>query len=1135
MRQFTICLTICIAVFGLRPSSALRGAEVAWVTVGHPGNGPDRNGRGGVNATFQIMRHEVTCGEYAEFLNTVAAADPHGLWDTAMGNALAHDTDPPPSRIGDDRISPPLINRIGPEGRYRYQVVPGMERMPIVNVSLLDAMRFTNWIHHRIGEADEAARDSTRLTESGSYDVGRDGGNAMRSARARVWIPSEDEWYKAAYYHPESQGGPPGGYWLYPTRSNEPPVFRPAGATEPQSANFLDAAVPGRLPPDIGRRPRSEFIRLFPVGSFPNATSFFGTLDQAGNAWEWTESVVFERNRVLRGGSMAHPAIKLRSNVRSNVAPDRQYGDTGFRLARSLPAAAENAAQPAASVRPFATAFFTTHCQSCHEGDAAEGGLDVTTLVWQPNDPANLARWVRIHDRVQRGDMPPATEPRPPVAETETFGEDLSALLSAASLAVQQREGRVVYRRLNRAEYEQTLHDLLGITLPLQNLLPEDATAEGFDTVAAAHSISAVHLERYLLAADRGLAAAVNLGPPVPTTTIRTDFEQSWHDSDFLGSQNGQWTQTPEGLLAIKRGGEAGRLQAWSAPVRDARYRFRIRGRGLIAGQPAGAADGDSPRIILQAGVFEAPDSPLLDQHFFEMSCSEFREFEFVGRVPKGPRKTLFVGPFRAMPGPDGTAVPTSQIAAVIEWVEIEGPLPEAGLRGRQLLYGDLPLEPVDPAQPDGPRRVVSSTPEEDARRLLAAFLPLAFRRPVTAAELDEHLDIVREQLAAGRPFDEALRAGYKLALCSPRFLFLQETAGPLDDFAIAARLSYGLHGTAPDAKLRRLAAEGLLRRPEILRAQTERLLTAPEGHRFIRAFLASWLNLRDIDFTQPDSRLYPEFDPYLQQSMLAESEAFFSELLTRNLSATNIVHSDFAMLNERLAEHYAIPGVSGAAIRRVSLPPGSHRGGVLTQGAVLKVSANGTTTSPVVRGAYVLDRILGTPPDPPPRNVPALEPDTRGATTIREQLAKHRDQIACAGCHAKLDPPGFALESYDVTGAWRSQYRVIPQPTDEAVVKRAAADEKRYIDGPAVDPSGRLVDGRSFTDIEGLKRLLLDDPAQVAHCLTEKFVIHLTGATIQFADREVVKAIVESAEADQYGARSLLHGVIQSRLFTHK
>ena len=268
---------------------------------------------------------------------------------------------------------------------------------------------------------------------------------------------------------------------------------------------------------------------------------------------------------------------------------------------------------------------------------------------------------------------------------------------------------------------------------------------------------------------------------------------------------------------------------------------------------------------------------------------------------------------------------------------------------------------------------------------------------------------------------------------------------------------------------------------------------------------------------------------------MLRESEAFFEALLRDNLSVRNVVHSDFVMLNERLAEHYGIAGVKGDHIRHVALPADSHRGGFITQGAVLKVSANGTSTSPVVRGAYVLDRILGAPPAPPPKDVPALEPDIRGATTIREQLAKHRDQPTCAGCHAKLDPPGFALENFDVIGRWRTSYRAIPEKAKDAIVKIPGTDIRHYINGPAVDPSYTLADGRAFRDIDEFKQLLLAHPEQLARCVVEKLIAHLTGATPQFADREVVTEIVSRTRPGDFGLRDLLHEVIQSRLFLHK
>jgi hypothetical protein len=475
-------------------------------------------------------------------------------------------------------------------------------------------------------------------------------------------------------------------------------------------------------------------------------------------------------------------------------------------------------------------------------------------------------------------------------------------------------------------------------------------------------------------------------------------------------------------------------------------------------------------------------------------------------------------------------------ICAVIEWVEIEGPLYEEWPpRGHRLLYGDLPMVPADPTVPGKDLRVVSTQPEADARRLLADFLPKVFRRPVSEAEVTERVALVTEQMGKGRRFDEAVRAAYKMALCSPSFLFLHEQPGALDDFALATRLSYGLWSTAPDEELTALAAQKKLRDPAVLRAETERMLASPKARRFTQNLLGSWLNLRDIDFTQPDTKLYPEFEQYLQQSMVAETEHYFEELLSKNLGARHVVHGDFAMLNERLAEHYGIPGVKGGQIRRVALAPDSRRGGFITQGAVLKVSANGTSTSPVVRGAYMLDRILGTPPDPPPKNVPAIEPDIRGATTIREQLDKHRNQPACAGCHARLDPPGFALENYDVTGHWRTVYRAIPESAADKVVNIPGTDIRYYTAGKPVDPSFAMADGRAFKDVDEFKQLILADPEQLAHCVAEKLISHLTGAPIQFADREVIESIVQRAAQEDYGLRTLLHEVIQSRLFTHK
>jgi len=786
--------------------------------------------------------------------------------------------------------------------------------------------------------------------------------------------------------------------------------------------------------------------------------------------------------------------------------------------------------------------MFNQHCYECHDADAKKGGLDLTALPWKPDDIENLQQWTKVFDKVELGEMPPKKKERPAVDLSGAFLKTLHEELHGFTRRKQEADGRVVYRRLNRTEYVQTLHDLLGIDTPLRDLLPEDGTVGGFDNIGSALNLSAVHLERYLEAADLALREATVTTPRPETKKIRTDYNETWHDWASPGFQHLTWAHSPEGLLAIRwngYNGPHGELGAWSPPVPDARYRFRIRAKAMIdkTGPNAGKNDAIRPdrHIILKVALADWPRTGLtFDNTYFEMSPTEFREFTYEARVPRG--KTLWLSPYRAVPElPDERAL-VGGICAVVEWVEIEGPLHEEWPpRGHRLLYGDLSLQPANPKAPGKDLRVVSTQPEADARRRLGAFLPKVFRRPVTDEEVTERVDLVKEQIARGRRFDEALRAAYKMALCSPSFLFLHERPGALDDHALATRLSYGLWSTAPDGELTALAAQGKLRDPAVLRAQTERLLASPLAKRFTQNLLGSWLNLRNIDFTQPDTKLYPEFEQYLQQSMVAETEKYFEELLSKNLGARHIIHSDFAMLNERLAEHYGIPGVKGEQIREVKLAPDSRRGGFITQGAVLKVSANGTSTSPVVRGAYMLDRILGTPPDPPPKNVPAIEPDIRGATTIREQLDKHRNQAACAGCHARLDPPGFAMENYDVTGRWRTIYRAIPESASDKVVNVPGTDIRFYTAGKPVDPAFAMADGRAFKNVDEFKQLILADPEQLAHCVTEKLISHLTGAPVQFADREVIEAIVHRAAKSDYGLRTLLYEVIQSRLFTHK
>jgi hypothetical protein len=411
-----------------------------------------------------------------------------------------------------------------------------------------------------------------------------------------------------------------------------------------------------------------------------------------------------------------------------------------------------------------------------------------------------------------------------------------------------------------------------------------------------------------------------------------------------------------------------------------------------------------------------------------------------------------------------------------------------------------------------------------------------AIRRPVQEAEIQPFVKLFQTALGAGASFTEALLTADTGVLCSPAFVTLEEQPGPLEDHALAARLSYFLWNSEPDAALRSLADLRVLHDPKELSRQADRMLADPRAQRFVEAFLDYWLDLRKTDVTSPDEALYPDYylDDLLTESAVDETRAFFTELVRGNLPGRELVASDFIMANERLAALYGLPGVQGSAIRRVSLPKDSVRGGLLTQASVLKVTANGTTTSPVLRGAWITERILGQPVPPPPPSVPAVEPDIRGAITIRQQLDAHRTQATCRSCHARIDPPGFALESFDVFGGWRERYRALG---DGPKVQGFGKNGQPFVFHAAqpVDSSGVLPDGRAFKDVRDLKRLLLQDERQIARNLVRQLVTYSTGAPVRFGDRPKIEAILDAAKPRGYGVKSLIHGIIASELFRNK
>jgi hypothetical protein len=684
---------------------------------------------------------------------------------------------------------------------------------------------------------------------------------------------------------------------------------------------------------------------------------------------------------------------------------------------------------------------------------------------------------------------------------------------------------QAVLRRLNRAEYENTIRELLGVQVELKDLLPPDSSAGGFDNVGDALHTSSFLIERYLEAADKALDVAIANGPQPPVIKKRFSCRD---ERQVKVATESVYRHLEEALVLFSS-------SPWNAvtlgqfyPPDRGRYRFRISAHGLQSpAKPVTFRVEAGPMLMGTKnhliGYFDAPpDRPAV--------------VEFVDHLEA--RSTI-----RLLPYGLANAQTVNRIGAekyegaglVVQWIEVEGPLHEAWPpESHRRIFGELPQGPSGLRDFRNRVEVLSQDPLADADRILRRFTRRAYRRSVTDADVQPLVALVQKKLGEGHSFEQAVRVGLKAALVSPEFLFLRERPGrdgKLDDFALASRLSYFLWSSMPDEELLGLAEQSKLGQPEVLRRQVERLLTDARSKAFTENFVGQWLGLRDIDFTEPDHRLYPEFDDMLRAAMMEETHQFFNELLTHDLSVTHFVSSDFSLLNERLAKHYGIPGVEGHRFRKVALPPESHRGGVMTMAAVLKVTANGTNTSPVVRGAWVLDRILGAPPAPPPPGVPAVEPDIRGAVTIREQLAKHRQIPSCASCHNSIDPPGFALESFDVIGGWRESYRSVGRGEPVTIDGRRMP----YARGPKVDPSDVLLDGRRFRNIDDLKALLLADKEQVVHALTAKLLTYAAGRVASRADQPGIAAIAGKARARSYGLRTLVHQIVQSKEFRSK
>jgi len=799
------------------------------------------------------------------------------------------------------------------------------------------------------------------------------------------------------------------------------------------------------------------------------------------------------------------------------------------------------------------TEFLSKHCLECHDEDTRKGGLDLSKLKPEWADPKTNHQWERVYDRVHDAQMPPKKFEQPAAAERAQFVESVRSALHKVSHSKQQAEGRVVLRRMNRREYEATLHDLLGIATPLQNFLPEDNPVHGFDTVSKGLETSATHLLRFQQAADVAINAALPAAP-IQSTPVRLSGQK------YLA---GRLPVHRTGIDPFVRvDGDAlvlharlygdNSMQAPHPPV-PGRYRIRASVRlvntdgkpmSVLIGKRVDRFKTEKLMHIVDIQDVRADETKVLEVEtdlkysegnqfiYFEgMSLPWFADFEKQrGADGKKPLPTDFKGPGLA-----------------IEWAELEGPL--SAELGYQRMFGDLPKLPLMPAGrtlPENwntwhpneftskPLTAQSKNPKADAEKLIRTFLPLAFRRTVPEELASHYVKIVHDQFDQGVVFHEAMCDGYKAILCAPYFINYVEPPGRLDAYAVAARLARFLWNSIPDGELHAVAASGTLLQPDILRSQTERMINDPKATRFARSFTDQWLELGKFLDMKPDD-VYVEYDDMLAWSMPLETRKFFDEVLAKDLPTSSFFHSDWTFLNTRMAKHYGISNVEGMQFQKIALKPETHRGGVITHASILKVTTNASYTSPIKRGTWLLERIIGKPPSPPPPDIKAIEPDIRGAMTIREQLDKHKNVAVCASCHAHIDPPGFALENFDVVGGWRESYRVKQGGAGSKQLELVNYPGKKAWFAKPVQADGETPEGQRFQNIDDYKQAILKDPDQLTRNLAEKLIVYATGAEISFADRAVVDQIVRDVRARNHGFRSLIHAVIQSPIFLEK
>ncbi len=774
--------------------------------------------------------------------------------------------------------------------------------------------------------------------------------------------------------------------------------------------------------------------------------------------------------------------------------------------------------------------FLAKNCVSCHSAKAKVGGLDLEAYKTVDAVAQANAEWAKILQKIRSGEMPPKGLPRPEAGQVAAVTKWIEDEFVREEKLIKPDPGRITARRLNRAEYNNTIRDLLGVDFQPASDFPQDDSSFGFDNIADTLSLSPVLMEKYMVAAERVSQMAL-FGAPVSKPLVER-YQPPYREYELTQKPEFEYDKTglsmPQALHWMHR-----------FPV-DAEYLIRIvpEGRRPTGSEPVEMGVWLDGKLVQTLDVEAPVEGNTLD--LFGMA----REFRM--RIPAGEHWLagsvlhIYEGLPKSYEGPKPSARPEPPQPDVSRFLKIPaGATPEeaAKLRKEAILRIATLKAPANRAyihymevmgpydQKKGPaaeslKRVYACGHLDGHhtvgcdRKIVSHLARQAFRRPVTDKEVEPYLQLVALTQKQGGTFTEGIGTAIQALLVSPDFLFRIEKdrsagAATVNEYELATRLSYFLWSSMPDAALMRAAEQGTLHKPGVLAAQVRRMLTDPKANAMIDNFAGQWLELRRLESAVPDRDKFPQFEEYLRISMRQETELFFQNMMREDRSVLELLDAKYTFLNERLAEFYGIPNVKGHEFRRVDLT-GTRRGGILTQASVLTVSSYATRTSPVLRGKWVLENLLNAPPPPPPPNVPPLEEQKAGtAASLRQVMEAHRANAVCASCHSKMDPLGFGLENFNAIGEWRDKDGAFP-----------------------IDSSGVLPDGRTFQGPNELKAILLGNKDAFAAAITTKMMTYALGRGLERYDKAAMKDVMAKLAAGEYKFSTLVTGIAESMPF---